>query len=80
MKFRQLLCFSTLLFGGANAEPEVGGRSLSEGIKVVRPSVGEDAWQKIGWRDGLLTAVDEAKKLHRPVLLWTMNGNPCGET
>ena len=68
------------LLGRAEAAPQVLGYTLEEGVREVLPDAQESAWLKIGWRDGLMTAVAEAEKLDRPVLLWTMNGNPCGET
>lgn len=37
-------------------------------------------WQKIRWHKSLSIAAKEAKELNRPILLWTMNGHPCGET
>jgi len=49
-------------------------------LKYIRPSDSEEGWRKISWRNKLMPAVAEAKKLDRPILLWAMNGNPCGET
>jgi hypothetical protein len=49
-------------------------------IEFVRPTEKELAWQKVRWHTELEDAAREAKKLQRPILLWTMNGHPCGET
>lgn len=49
-------------------------------IDYIRPSADEEKWRAIAWRNRLMPAVEEAKKLDRPVLLWAMNGNPSGET
>ena len=59
-------------------EPTVN--NYREWIDYIRPSDSEEKWQAIAWRNNLMPAVEEAKKLDRPILLWTMNGNPCGET
>ena len=34
----------------------------------------------LGWRTELGAASAEAKALQRPILLWAMNGHPCGLT
>jgi hypothetical protein len=60
--------------------PEITGANLDEWIKFVRPSTEELGWRAIRWHSSLSEAADEAKKLKRPILLWAMNGHPCGET
>jgi hypothetical protein len=40
----------------------------------------ESHWQKIPWRPNLGVAIDEARKEDKPILLWMMNGHPCGMT
>ena len=40
----------------------------------------ESHWQKIQWRPNLGVAIDEARKEDKPILLWMMNGHPCGMT
>ncbi len=67
------------------AKPAPSSQELTESnyrdwLKYIRPSDSEDGWRKISWRNNLMPAVAEAKKLDRPILLWAMNGNPCGET
>ncbi len=49
-------------------------------VAVVQPSEREDAWRKIGWRTSFWPAVQEARRLGQPILLWTMNGHPLGCT
>ena len=76
------LCISTLV---ANAAPapesqEIGLKNYRAWMKYIRPSGDELKWREIAWRNNLMPAIEEAKRLDRPVLLWTMNGNPCGET
>lgn len=60
--------------------PQISGENLEKWLKFVRPSAEESAWQRIRWHGELEDAAAEAKKLQRPILLWTMNGHPCGET
>ena len=48
--------------------------------KYIRPSASEEGWRRISWRNNFMPSVAEAKQLDRPILLWAMNGNPCGET
>jgi hypothetical protein len=48
--------------------------------EFIRPSQQECAYTEIGWRDKFWPAVEEAKRLGRPILLWTMNGHPLGCT
>jgi hypothetical protein len=47
---------------------------------AIQPSQKEDRWKEIGWRNQFWPAVQEARKLGRPILLWTMNGHPIGCT
>ena len=47
---------------------------------AIRPSEEENSWKKIGWRNAFWPAVQEARELGRPILLWTMNGHPLGCT
>lgn len=46
----------------------------------IRPSAKELAFEGIGWRNAFWPAVEEARALGRPLLLWTMNGHPLGCT
>ena len=59
---------------------ELSVKNYRAWMNYIRPSGDELKWRKIAWRNKLMPAVDEARKLNRPVLLWAMNGNPCGET
>lgn len=64
----------------APAIQELTAENYREWMEHVRPSDKETQWRQISWRNKLMPAVAEARKLNRPVLLWAMNGNPCGET
>ena len=85
------ICFSVLSsLEGANPSNDLDGvewkapiltdENLAEWETFIRPTTSELAWRKIRWHTNLHAAAEEAKRLKRPILLWTMNGNPCGET
>lgn len=60
--------------------PQITEANLDQWIAFVRPSAEELGWRAIRWHNSLSEAADEAEKLQRPILLWAMNGHPCGET
>jgi hypothetical protein len=60
--------------------PLLSDANLRKWIDVIRPSDGDNKWERIEWRPELAAAVQEAKALQRPILLWTMNGHPLGCT
>ena len=45
---------------------------------ILLPS--ETQWNEIPWRVDLGEAIDDAREEDRPILLWIMNGHPCGMT
>lgn len=49
-------------------------------LKFIQPDAREQAYKEIDWRNKFWPAVQEAKQLGRPILLWTMNGHPLGCT
>lgn len=62
------------------AVPELTEANLDEWIQFIRPSTEELGWRAIRWHSSLSEAAEEAEALQRPILLWAMNGHPCGET
>ena len=58
--------------------PELGDKSYEKWLRYVMPDEKASAWRKIGWRTSFFEALAEAKKTQRPILLWVMNGHPCG--
>lgn len=60
--------------------PTVTEKNLAEWQRFIQPSGSELAWREIRWHRELEFAAEEAQKLGRPILLWTMNGHPAGET
>jgi hypothetical protein len=66
--------------GESPTAPELNDQTYRKWIDFVRPSGEESKWRQVGWRTALWPAVKEARELQRPLLLWTMNGHPCGHT
>lgn len=60
--------------------PALTNDNLGEWIDFIRPSTEELGWRAVRWHRRLAEAAEEAEKLNRPILLWAMNGHPCGET
>lgn len=80
----QAMVIGAALSGSASGAqweaPDINEKNLNEWLQFIRPSGEELSWQKIRWHGELEDAAAEARKLQRPILLWTMNGHPCGET
>ena len=60
--------------------PVPGPSNYQELLTFIQPSASEAAYREIGWRNKFWPAVQEAKRLGRPILFWTMNGHPLGCT
>jgi len=71
---------SNLIRGVQWAAPTLNDANLNEWLTFLRPQKDELKWREIRWHNNLADAAEEARRLKRPILLWTMNGNPCGET
>ena len=48
--------------------------------KALLEKPGAERWQEIPWRPDLNVAIEEARDADKPILLWMMNGHPCGMT
>jgi len=62
------------------AAPALTDASYRQWLAFIRSSTEELKWRKVRWHKSLSEAAREARQLQRPLLLWTMNGHPCGET
>ena len=61
--------------------PTLTDDNLDEWLTFIQPTKQELTWRNnIRWHTSLAAAAEEARRLKRPILLWTMNGNSCGET
>ena len=54
--------------------------ALARDLAAIVPSASELDWRTIPWRAELRTALVEASRLGKPVVLWAMNGHPLGQT
>ena len=48
--------------------------------KALNSQPVETHWKEIPWRPNFGEAIEEARKEDKPILLWMMNGHPCGMT
>lgn len=60
--------------------PELSDANLRYWIDFIRPADDDKKWERLDWRTELGAALEEAKQLQRPILLWAMNGHPLGCT
>ena len=60
--------------------PKLDAETFREVAEFIRPTEAECKWENMPWRTSLSAAAREAARLDRPLLLWTMNGHPCGTT
>ncbi|MFT4513858.1 MAG: hypothetical protein ACI89X_003587 [Planctomycetota bacterium] len=65
---------------GTLAPPVPTVTNLGKWLTFIEPAANEQTYREVGWRNALWPAVQEARKLGRPILLWTMNGHPLGCT
>jgi len=58
--------------------PTLDDRSFERWRDFIRPHPEDLEWMKIGWQANLAKAVIEAQQKDKPILIFAMNGNPCG--
>lgn len=75
-----LLLVSCIAPQGAAMPEAPSARTLAAWSSAIEPDEVEAAFRSIPWRNALAPAIEEAKALGRPILLWTMNGHPLGCT
>ncbi len=49
-------------------------------LKTLQKPPVETHWNEIPWRPNFTEAIGDARKEDKPILLWIMNGHPCGMT
>ena len=47
---------------------------------AILPTAEELGWRAVPWQTELRRALAAGNREHKPVLLWAMNGHPCGQT
>ncbi|MEM7697320.1 MAG: hypothetical protein AAF236_02820 [Verrucomicrobiota bacterium] len=60
--------------------PELNWRNFESILERVVPQEEELRYENIEWRETLSLAIAEAAEVGKPVLVWAMNGDPCGFT
>ena len=87
----RMIVVAAVLFVGIYALPlyaeesVTGSTKLTEGTYAdVRDAIlirsSKQRWEEVPWRPNLAVAIEEARKTDQPILLWMMNGHPCGMT
>ncbi len=75
------LALALLLLGAARIPGQELGEKTYAGYRAfLQPKSEELRWQGIAWRPALWTAVVEAHRVKKPILLWAMNGHPLACT
>ena len=74
------LIAAALLAGSSLAAQELKEETFDTWYSYILPKESELTWRMIGWRATLGEAWLEAREKDRPILLWAMNGHPCGCT
>ena len=54
--------------------------AFARDLAAIVPSASELDWRTVPWQAELRTALVEAGRAQKPVLLWAMNGHPLGQT
>lgn len=57
-----------------------GADAFARQLAAIVPTAEEVAWRAVPWRAEFRTALLEANRLDKPVVLWAMNGHPLGQT
>lgn len=71
-----LLVAATTAFGAQDPGVDAFARQLA----AIVPTAEELAWRAVPWRAEFRSALLEANRLDKPVVLWAMNGHPLGQT
>ena len=74
------LIAAALLASSSLAAQELKEEAFHTWYSYILPKKNELTWRTIGWRGTLGEAWLEAQEKDRPILLWAMNGHPCGCT
>ena len=54
--------------------------AFARDLAAIVPREGDLDWRAIPWQAELRSALAEASRAQKPVLLWAMNGHPLGQT
>lgn len=62
------------------SDSRIDAKTMKSMLRFIRPRAEELTWQSIPWQTSIPEAVRIAREERKPVLLWTMNGNPLALT
>jgi hypothetical protein len=74
------LVAAALLAASSLAAQGLKDETFDTWYSYILPKESELAWRRVGWRGTLGEARLEAQEKDMPILLWAMNGHPCGCT
>ena len=74
------LIAAALLAASSLTAQELNEATFDTWYSYILPKKSELTWRRIGWRGTLGEARLEAREKDMPILLWAMNGHPCGCT
>jgi hypothetical protein len=74
------LVAAALLAASSLAAQDLKDETFDTWNSYILPKESELAWRTVGWRGTLVEAWLEAQEKDMPILLWAMNGHPCGCT
>ncbi len=58
--------------------PALTDAEYANALEAIRPTSGEDLYDRIPWQTSLWEARQKAAKEGKPILLWEMDGHPLG--
>ena len=59
---------------------ELSEKTFATALAAINPDPTEATWRQIPWYPDLNEAIRVARAKDKPILLWVMNGHPCGMT
>lgn len=62
------------------SDSRIDAKMMKSTLRFIRPRAEELTWQSIPWQTSIPEAIRIAREEGKPVLLWTMNGNPLALT
>ncbi len=77
---RQSVRLLALALGSRAGGEELADATYSAWRERILPRAEETAFREVGWRPVFWSAVMEAQREEKPILLWAMNGHPLACT
>ena len=63
-----------------NRSTKLNDKNFQTILKEISAKASNEKWEEIPWRPSFAEALVEARSKDMPILLWMMNGHPCGMT